>query len=909
MAAESVEIEIQATVAGAVDSLKTLEKTATDTASTIDKAFDNIKLAAVIALVTSVGLKIANVFSDAIAKAIESDSAFQKLTSSLKSVGDFSEESAKDFQDFASEIERSSTASDSAVLSQLALAKQMGLTDEEAKKLVQASVDLAAINKGSVEESFTSLAKTLKGTAGTISTTIPEIKKFSKQQLEAGAAIDYVADRLGGSAKEATETYEGALHQLNVEQDDLLKTLGRSITQNPVVIAAILSQRDAVAELGKAVEDSSDSLTGFISTTVKVGVTSKAIGFEIASSILQVARDVYDIFQALSLEVPKNMTKIVAAILSLSDVKVIVQIIGSVFNVVNQAIADFLKNFLELIAAIPGAEAAFNALGVSLEDQIDLLEDTSDALDDFVVNSNDVDKVTKKFTDYADEVERSQLNIVVSNRAFADSLNTTGDKYQDAAAKVLDADSAMADATRKLKKEVEEEGQAAVKAAVAAAKAREKLLALQLEYKDKVKAFTEELTTKTLDDRAKVLQQYEKDNEKITDFDNKRVISAEETERLRNLAYQAFSIKNQEITAKEEEKRNSFLERVLSKETGNIDAIKLARTKDLKELQDNLAAKLVTEDEAIKLREILIAESEKRILAAQTESFKATTDTLTTFTANGLAGLASTAVSTFTDTIIPGFGGAAGKIFEFFTQDTQKFADSLDQLFSVQFIDNFAKNLTTFLTKLPELVTSVLTFLSNNLESIVEDLIAAVIASSPKIVSAFAKAFSDPKFIEDLALGIANGVANGFKDAGTEISDALKKGVNDAIRELGNIKIDLGGLGSGEGGIGGAIGDAIGGIGKAFGFAEGGVVPSGFPNDTFPARLTSGEMILPPALATGLQSLVANDGGNDVQTALLNKIFNLLSQPQEVNTSVNVDGRELASVILNLSRNNARLFA
>jgi hypothetical protein len=28
--------------------------------------------------------------------------------------------------------------------------------------------------------------------------------------------------------------------------------------------------------------------------------------------------------------------------------------------------------------------------------------------------------------------------------------------------------------------------------------------------------------------------------------------------------------------------------------------------------------------------------------------------------------------------------------------------------------------------------------------------------------------------------------------------------------------------------------------------AQGGVVPAGFPGDTYPARLTSGEMVIPP---------------------------------------------------------------
>ena len=43
-------------------------------------------------------------------------------------------------------------------------------------------------------------------------------------------------------------------------------------------------------------------------------------------------------------------------------------------------------------------------------------------------------------------------------------------------------------------------------------------------------------------------------------------------------------------------------------------------------------------------------------------------------------------------------------------------------------------------------------------------------------------------------------------------------------------------------------------------FAEGGIVPAGFPNDTYPALLTSGESVIPPGhpLPTGNDGALAN---------------------------------------------------
>jgi hypothetical protein len=45
---------------------------------------------------------------------------------------------------------------------------------------------------------------------------------------------------------------------------------------------------------------------------------------------------------------------------------------------------------------------------------------------------------------------------------------------------------------------------------------------------------------------------------------------------------------------------------------------------------------------------------------------------------------------------------------------------------------------------------------------------------------------------------------------------------------------------------------------SAAGMAQGGIVPAGYPNDTYPARLTSGEMVIPPGKLDGV-------GGMNIQ--------------------------------------------
>lgn len=94
------------------------------------------------------------------------------------------------------------------------------------------------------------------------------------------------------------------------------------------------------------------------------------------------------------------------------------------------------------------------------------------------------------------------------------------------------------------------------------------------------------------------------------------------------------------------------------------------------------------------------------------------------------------------------------------------------------------------------------------------------------------------------------------------------------------------------------------------GLQNGGTIPAGFPNDSFRANLSSGELVVPTDLTRRLDRFITeNDSGkpNEMTNNLLVQVIELLAQPQSVSTSINVDGQELANAILELNRNNARI--
>ncbi len=102
-------------------------------------------------------------------------------------------------------------------------------------------------------------------------------------------------------------------------------------------------------------------------------------------------------------------------------------------------------------------------------------------------------------------------------------------------------------------------------------------------------------------------------------------------------------------------------------------------------------------------------------------------------------------------------------------------------------------------------------------------------------------------------------------------------------------------------------------VGSWFGLATGGVVPTGYPNDSYPASLTSGELVLPPKTADNLFAMIDNmstgqspNGSNNETNNLLRQLIAVIaSQNTEVN--VQLDRNTLAKAILTLNKDNRRL--
>lgn len=225
-----------------------VKKSALDAGSSIAGAFKNsftdlAKGVAVGNLVASAISSAANAIKNFVAGSIDAakiqEDAINRLSQALRANGEFTNTAIRGFEAYASQLQKTSKFGDEVILNQLAIAKSFGASNEEAKKLVQAAVNLEATFGGTLEQRVQELGKTLNGTKGRLGQLIPEFQNLTTEQLRAGNAIDIVNSKFAGAGQAAVRTYSGATTQLKNAFGDLQEELGFFVTKNPAVISAV----------------------------------------------------------------------------------------------------------------------------------------------------------------------------------------------------------------------------------------------------------------------------------------------------------------------------------------------------------------------------------------------------------------------------------------------------------------------------------------------------------------------------------------------------------------------------------------------------------------------------------------------------------------------------------------------
>lgn len=110
------------------------------------------------------------------------------------------DESVYNLRNFASELQSITNIGDEQSLQVMAQLAAMGRTEEQIQAIMKAAADMSAVTGNSIQNIAVQLNKTYSGLAGELGEANSAIRALTKEELEAGKAIDIIAKQYNGQA-------------------------------------------------------------------------------------------------------------------------------------------------------------------------------------------------------------------------------------------------------------------------------------------------------------------------------------------------------------------------------------------------------------------------------------------------------------------------------------------------------------------------------------------------------------------------------------------------------------------------------------------------------------------------------------------------------------------------------------
>lgn len=892
-------VEIIADIKKALSSLESLEKQGKETGDRIKSSFDGLKTAAAAFVGAFAVGKVISSLSSLASEASVAEEALNNMKTALALSGQFSAEAVTGLNEFATELQRTTKFGDDVIQGQLALALNYGLTTDQAKELVKASADLSAVTGKDLNDATQLLLKSYDGEIGKIDNLSPKIKTLTKEQLANGEAVKILLDQYSGAAASQAATFAGQMAQLTNTFGDLREEIGFTITQNPQVLEAINSLKivfqgliEGVAKNKDAIGDFVSNLVIFASTTIPlairgIGLFVKAVEIletsiaSAAQTFVQLIRDfgTSSIGKALGLESLNKDLKTLKISLDPDAVT---------------------AKYAVLNGAIDGTATLFEQMA----ENVSKAKDQTKKMDDqFKKTSDNVNKTVKL-------TREQQLALDEVNKKAAELRKIT-DKQEEIYKTILGEN-------KKISTEISNQGE-------------EQNIIIQNNLK---------LALEQLDVKQQELKTQGLLNSAIEDqiAAQRGLLSSKAREDILSQKPEA----DPNFGKEEAKKDNQFI----SQDT--IDTIGQAFGEGAGAIASSVSSFVTPLTSFMSAAEAVVGVVQKLIdfipnllnsIANIFTSLTALPQTILEALKNVFASLASF-IGDFLGNLVSGLGDIIISAFQFLLEGLPnaliKLAQSLPAIIA-ETIPKVIEGLIGLLDNLGPIIENLVVALADATPLIVEALVDSLITDGGiiRIAYAFGKAIA-----VDVPIALARGfikavgslASNVFPGLGKLFSSGIKVPIPDWISKLsiktpewlGKFETALKGgklvevfqtiiskfdalidaikkiTGQGGGGtlgklkkgdVGGALDTALGGDKrrKILGFADGGSIPAGFPLDTFPARLSSGENVVDRSTNEKLNAFL--DGGAQTPIQIVLK----------------VGEQELANIIYGLNKKGFRL--
>lgn len=218
------------------------------------------KAAAVAAAAALAGMVV--VLKQGIDAAIEQEDAINQLNGALARTGQFSAEASIGLQKFASDMQKNTTFSDDAILTNAALIQSLGkLSVEGLKQATTAAADLATTLQIDLRTASLMVGKAAAGEIGTFGRYGIVIKEGANAAETFANTLKALAPQQGAAAAKAN-TFSGTMEKLKNAFGELLESVGNIIIKSPGLVNVFKLLSGALLSLAGTVDKVSAS--GFL---------------------------------------------------------------------------------------------------------------------------------------------------------------------------------------------------------------------------------------------------------------------------------------------------------------------------------------------------------------------------------------------------------------------------------------------------------------------------------------------------------------------------------------------------------------------------------------------------------------------------------------------------------------------
>ena len=240
---------------------------------------------------------------DGVASAAAEQEALNKLNQSLGLAGTFSRDAGLAFKTMASDMERATGISSDLVLEQSALARNFTNSNEQARELIRAAVDLSAATGKDLNTSVQQLGQSLQGNAGRLGQSIKGMKELTEEQLKAGGAIDLVSKRFKDAGEKSVQTYNGQLRITKEAFESLTQVIGNAVVENLAVVNVFKAVNQSLFGVTDAAEGLDVQLKVLVGRGISILLESMALVINDIDVTIRTFQTLYGVVSALLIPV------------------------------------------------------------------------------------------------------------------------------------------------------------------------------------------------------------------------------------------------------------------------------------------------------------------------------------------------------------------------------------------------------------------------------------------------------------------------------------------------------------------------------------------------------------------------------------------------------------------------------